>query len=239
MGLDGEHRVLVSRHAAVLAALLGLGAPAASACGVELVLALDVSRSVINAEYDLQKGGLARALADPAVVNAITTIEGGVMATVSEWSGPDAQAQTVPWRHLTDKQSVAAFVTELQATRRQFFAAFTAVGDALWHANALSATNPKRCKRRVIDVSGDGVSNRGRAPAPIADALARNGVTVNALIITGAKPDPVPFYETNVIRGPGAFLEIANGFRDYARAMRRKLLRELAPAVASADTVLK
>ena len=208
------------------------GATPAGACGIELVLAVDVSRSVINAEYDLQLGGLAAAFRHPEVIEAIGWIQGGVMATVMEWSGPEAQAQTVDWTHLTTPPSVIDFANAIEATDRQFFAAFTAVGEALWFANGLSASNPKRCLRRVIDISGDGASNRGRAPGPIASALAANGVTINALVINGALPDPEAFYAQNVIRGPGAFLEVADSFNDYPAAIRRKLLRELAPGFA-------
>ena len=42
------------------------------ACGLELVLAMDVSRSVINPEYDLQMGGLAAAFRAPEVAEAIS-----------------------------------------------------------------------------------------------------------------------------------------------------------------------
>lgn len=241
MGIDGEHRKLVSRirHTArrwLATGLLTLGlAPGAGACGLELVLALDVSRSVLNAEYNLQRQGLADALTSPEVIDAIGWMRGGAMVTLTQWSGPATQAQTIGWRHLTDARSVRAFAAEVARNRRQFFSAYTAVGEALWHANTLSATNPLTCRRRVIDVSGDGASNRGRAPGPIASALAANGVTINALVITGAKPDPVDYYRENVVRGTGAFLEVAHGFDDYTRAMRRKLTRELGPAVAMTE----
>ena len=215
----------------VLAAMI-LIAPAARACGLELVLAIDVSRSVINAEYDLQISGLARAFRNAEIIEAIGWIPGGVMATVTQWSGPVSQVQSIGWRHLTDPGTVSAFASEIEGMNRQFFAAYTAVGEALWHANALSATNPRSCSRRVIDISGDGASNRGRAAGPIATALAANGVTVNALVIRGAKPDPERYYSDNVVRGPGAFLETADSFDDYAVAIRAKLLRELAPSLA-------
>jgi len=216
----------------VLLAATGTAAPA-HACGLELVLAMDVSRSVVNAEFDLQMGGLAAAFRDPEVAEAIRWMPGGVMATVTQWSGPDSQVQPVPWTHLTDASSAASFADAIELQKRAFFAAYTAIGDALVHANGLSATNPQPCARRVIDVSGDGASNRGLAPGPIATALAANGVTVNGLVILGAWPDPADFYLENVIRGEGAFLEIAEDFSDYAAAIRRKLLRELTPQLAA------
>ncbi len=217
------------RRAAMLlvAGLLAGGHPARAAdCGLELVLAMDVSYSVVNSEYDLQMGGLADAFRDPEVAEAITWITGGVMATVTQWSGPEAQAQPVPWTHLTDAASAAAFAAAIERQERAF-ASYTAVGEALFHANRLGATNPRRCARRVIDVSGDGANNKGRPPLPMAEALSANGVTVNGLVIMGAWPDPVEFYLRNVVRGDGAFLETAANFADYADAIKRKLLREL------------
>ena len=210
------------------------GLPARAAdCGLELVLAMDVSRSVVDSEFDLQMGGLALAFRDPEVVDAISWIHGGVMATVTQWSGPESQTQPVPWRHLTDAATAAAFATAIERQQRNFFASYTAIGEALFHANSLSATNPLRCKRRVIDVSGDGASNRGRPVRPMAEALAASGVTVNGLVILGAWPDPAEFYLRNVVRGGSAFLETAANFADYAAAIKRKLLREIIPQVAT------
>ena len=220
------------RVLAIALAALCLALPA-RACGVELVLAMDVSRSVVNSEYDLQMGGLAAAFRDPEVVETITWTHGGVMATVTQWSGPRSQAQTVPWTHLTDADSAARFAAAISGQRRQFFAAFTAIGEALIHAAALSALNPNPCLRKVIDVSGDGRSNRGRAPGPVADLLASQGVTINGLVIQGGRPDPTEHYRTEVIRGGASFLEAADGFEDYARAIKAKLLRELSPQLSA------
>lgn len=213
-----------------IAVAVGLSAAPARACGVELVLAMDVSRSVVNAEYELQFQGLASALRHPEVVDAIGWIPGGMMATLTQWSGPANQIQSIDWHHLETPEQISDFADKVAATPRHFFAAYTAVGDALWHANRLSASNPRDCRRRIIDVSGDGASNRGRDPGPVSAALAANGVTINALVIKGARPDPETYYAENVIAGAGAFIEVADSFNDYARAMQAKLLRELAPA---------
>ena len=218
----------------LLSGFLAASAPAqADACGLELVLAMDVSRSVVDSEYDLQMNGLAAAVRDAEVIETINWIQGGMMVIVTQWSGPEAQAQHVPWTHLTNAASIAAFATAIERQDRVFFASYTAVGDALFHADSLSATNPLRCKKRVIDVSGDGASNRGRSARHMAEALAASGVTVNGLVILGARPDPAEFYLRNVVRGDGAFLETAANFADYANAIKRKLLRELTPEVAA------
>lgn len=220
-------------RAALAAALLTAAAGPASACGLELILAMDVSRSVVNAEYDLQMTGLSSAFRDAAVIEAIEWTQGGVMATVTQWSGPESQTQSVPWMHLQTASDAIAFADAIDRQSRAFFAAYTAIGEALFHAASISAGNPMTCSRKVVDVSGDGASNRGRMTRPVAEALAETGFTVNALVIDGARDDPVAFYRRQVVRGPGAFLMVADGFEDYARAIREKLLREMTPELAA------
>ncbi|NNL18103.1 MAG: DUF1194 domain-containing protein, partial [Boseongicola sp.] len=71
------------------------------------------------------------------------------------------------------------------------------------------------------------VNNEGYEPFLAYRNFVFDGVQVNGLVIAGARPDPVPYYKQHVIFGPGAFVEIAAGFEDYERAMKRKLLREI------------
>jgi Ca-activated chloride channel family protein len=92
------------------------------------------------------------------------------------------------------------------------------------------------CGRRVVDISGDGPSNEGRAPHALWDALARANVTVNALVIEEGIPGLTAYFETDVITGPGAFAMTANTFADYPDEIARKLYRELTKAIASAQT---
>jgi len=227
---SGLRRVL--RAIAVPALLIAAGAGPARGCGLALVLAMDVSQSVDDAEYQLQMGGLAAAFRDPGIAHAIASIPGGIMATVTQWSGPESQLQTLPWTHLTDAAGAEAFAGAIAAQHRAF-AAYTAIGAALTHASSLLAENARDCARQVIDVSGDGASNQGALPLPIAEGLAARGVTVNGLVILGAWPDPAEYYRRNVVRGEDAFLETAANFADYAEAIRRKLQRELGPKLAA------
>jgi len=202
---------------------------------VELILAMDVSRSVINAEYHLQMQGLADAFRDPAVKDAIGWAHGGVMATVTQWSGPETQFQSVAWTSIKAAADAEAFANAIENQRRKFFSAYTAPGDALRHAAAVSTKNPTSCRRKVIDLSGDGAGNRDSSTRDVADELIAEGFTINGLVILGAVPDPLAYYARDVIGGPGAFVEVAEGFDDYARAIRLKLLRELAPGFAELD----
>ena len=214
-------------RAMALSMLLALVPAGAGACALELILAVDVSGSIDSEEFALQTEGMATAFEDPQVAEAIIHQEGGVLITLTHWSGASRQRHVTGWHLLEGPQSMAAFAHAIREGGRHWRNYSTAIGEALNHALIVSKTAPVTCKRRVIDMSGDGVSNEGRAPRPIADQLSTLGYTVNALVIRGDSPDPVRFYEHNVLAGRQAFIEIAEGFDDYPRAIRRKLLKEI------------
>lgn len=212
----------------LLTAAAILLAPAmARACALELILAVDISGSIDAQEFALQNEGLAAAFEDPRLIEAIIHQKGGIYVVLTQWSGATRQRQVTDWHHLTDAESMAAFAREVRRGGRNWRNYSTAIGEALFHAMNVGKSVPAECKRRVIDVSGDGVNNEGRAPRAIADSLAAMGYTINGLVIRGDTPDPVRFYEVNVLAGPRAFLEVAADFEDYPRAMLRKLLKEI------------
>ncbi|MDA1287202.1 MAG: DUF1194 domain-containing protein, partial [Proteobacteria bacterium] len=91
------------------------------------------------------------------------------------------------------------------------------------------------CRRRVIDVSGDGSSNEGTDPASLHRQLWRDGFTVNGLAIEGSEPDMTAYYWENVIAGEKAFVMTANGFADYPARIKLKLLREVTEQVSALD----
>jgi Ca-activated chloride channel family protein len=216
-----------SGAAALLLAGLA-GAPAgAEGCALELILAVDVSGSIDEQEFALQMEGLAAAFEDRALIDAVEVQEGSVLVTLTQWSGASRQRQVTAWHLLDSGASMAAFARAIRHSGRDWRNYSTAIGEALRHALKVGETAPERCRRRVVDVSGDGVNNEGRAPRAMADALAAIGYTVNGLVIRGDTPDPVKHYEVNVLAGPRAFLEVAASFKDYPDAIRRKLLREV------------
>ncbi|QIE56488.1 DUF1194 domain-containing protein [Pikeienuella piscinae] len=224
-------------RALILAAAgaVGLAAPAAAAaqdqCAVALVMAMDVSRSVSSREYDLQMNGLANAFRAPDVIDLIRAQKGGVMATVMIWGDETQQKQTTPWTLLTGGPELETFAAGIEQTHRSFGFTLTGLGAAMRFADGLLSENHTPCRRSVIDISGDGVWNDGPPPSVIWPTMAR-GITVNGLVILGATPDPYPYYRDEVIGGPGAFVETAADFDDYAHAIRLKLLRELSPALS-------
>ncbi len=218
-----------------LAALLILAAsPVAAECRLALLLALDVSASVDPREDALQRGGLARALLDPAVVDAfLADPERGVSLGIFEWSGPYAQAGLVDWLDIASQDDLALAAGVLAGSERSRDDMPTALGYALGHAARLFDTGPD-CDARTLDVSGDGRNNEGFPPGSAYRAYAFSGVTVNGLAIAGGEAGVAEYYRTELIHGPGAFVIEADGFRDYERAMRVKLLRELqGPVIGS------
>jgi hypothetical protein len=220
--------------AAIVAMLCTVGAARAEPerVGTALVLLIDVSGSIDNTEYELQKDGMAAAFRDPAVVKAIWNQPFGRMAVaVIEWS--DSAAVVLPWTVIEDEGTSARFAMMLDQVQRTSRGS-TALGSAI--AFAINLFDSCGCEpaRRVIDVSGDGLSNSGALTAAAGRDLAvERGIVVNGLPITGDGSDVGLYehYDTEVRGGTGAFVIEANGFADFARAIRQKLVLEIAYAL--------
>jgi hypothetical protein len=211
----------------MLAAAAPGPAPAQFAqCRLALVFALDVSASVDSAEYRLQLDGLSGALREPAVRAAVLGPGGAVAMSAYEWSGTRQQAMIAPWSLIDSDRALDAFAGRVAAHTRRYAEFPTAVGYALGYGAVLLRDAPP-CRRRTIDVSGDGVSNDGFGPAAAYRHFDFGGVTVNGLVVGGADPEVVDFYRHSVAYGADAFVELAQDYADYGRAMRRKLLREI------------
>lgn len=213
--------------ALVLCALMP--APAI-ACRLALLLALDVSASIDDREYALQSNGLAAAILSPDVARAFLSSPNPVALSVFEWSGQRNQHIVVDWRLIETQSDLLAVARHIRQPYRTEKLSPTSLGNALGFAARHFASAPV-CARQTLDVSGDGTNNDGYPPASAYRAYPFDGVVVNALAIGGAQhlPSLVRYFEIEVVRGPGAFVEIANDHEDFERAMRRKLERELAP----------
>ena len=202
-----------------------LHAPA-QACRLALAFALDVSASVDKSEYRLQLEGLAEALNAPAVRAAILGPGGGIALSAYEWSGQRQHVMIVPWSLITAANELDAFTARLRAHQRRYGEFPTAIGYALSYGHLLMRSAPS-CQRQVIDISGDGISNDGFGPSSAYKAFNFDKITVNGLVIGAGDLELISFYKYAVIRGPEAFVEVAQDYRDYPRAMLRKLLREI------------
>lgn len=199
---------------------------------LELVLAVDTSGSVDDGEYALQISGIANAFRDPEVLAAIAAGPlGRIAVTVAFWAESRLPKQSLAWVVIADAAGAAAFADRLEALPRADPSGGTGIGQGVIYAVRIMEDNGLNGSRRVVDVSGDGRETPFRyfsVPPEQARAYAASrGVTVNGLAILADEPDLEQYYRASVIVGPGAFTLAADGFDDFAEAMRRKLLREI------------
>jgi hypothetical protein len=209
-----------------LAALALAASPAAAQeCRIALSLGIDVSNSVDAAEYRLQTRGLAAALTAPEVRAAFFSAPGRVALQVFEWSGRRQQSVRQDWMMIAVPADLDAVAARLRAQERSAAAHATALGHAM-RFGAVQLERGPVCAERKLDLAGDGENNDGLEPA---DALRPGAgpLTINALAIGPERAALAEYFAENVIRGPGAFVELARDHADFERAMRRKLVREL------------
>ncbi|MDQ8697441.1 DUF1194 domain-containing protein [Hyphomicrobium sp. LHD-15] len=225
------------------AGLLPLQARAETLVDVELVIAADVSISMDREEKRLQQEGFARALRDPEIVRAI---QGGSLGRIAvvyfEWGGEKQQRVVVPWTLIDGAASAHRFAERLERRSPAKFLRGTSLSSALEKAEELLRQSGFSGARRVVNISGDGMNNKGPEIEPIRRALIGSGVTINGLPIvykgllegviegpdTNADPKSlIGYFEDHVIGGPYAFVEPVVAMQNYAEAIHRKLLREI------------
>ncbi len=232
------------------------GAQAQAPVSIELVIAVDTSMSIDGFEYDLLMKVIASAFRTPEIVNLIGQHD-GVSVTLFQWSSEVNAQYMIPWQLLTDPASVLSFAAKVEKAERDPNRVFTAIGEAIAFGVRLIAENAFEGRQLKIDVSGDGRNNIGVPPSIPRQEANTLGIVINGLpIITHIVDDWIitnpPFrlpthtnvdyydletyYREKVIQGPGAFVEIANDYDDFARAFLRKLLRELTPLVSQENS---
>jgi hypothetical protein len=227
--------------AVMLAALLAFPEGArAQVTDLLLVLAADVSRSIDESEFALQRKGYSAAVTDPRVLAAI---RGGVTGTIAicfvEWSGAGEQNVVADWTIIHDEEDAGGLAAAILAAPRSFIGR-TSISGAIDFAMERFAAAAPRANRRIIDISGDGTNNSGRSVTDARDEALRQGATINGLAIINDRPNPgyafhtqppggLPeWYRQNVIGGPGAFLRVVEDFHSFADAMTNKLVSEIA-----------
>jgi uncharacterized protein DUF1194 len=230
----------------ILTGVAALPAAAAAAEQVDLllVLAADVSRSVDNAKFQLQREGYAAAISDRRVLDAIRSGRNArVGLTFVEWSGAGSQRVLIDWTTIGDAETARSFGDRLLEAPRSF-ADRTSISGAIEFAMGQLARAPYESVRRTIDVSGDGTNNAGRDVTLARDEAVAQGVTINGLVILSETPlawnpdhtNPPGglqnYYRNNVIGGPGAFVLVAENFNSFGQAIVKKMIAEVAQAGA-------
>ena len=227
---------------AILPAITALVPSASAAEDVDLllVLAADVSRSVDQPKFQLQREGYAAAISDPRVLDAISSGPNRRIAVCFvEWSGQGNQKLVIDWTLISDANSARAFGDQLAEAPRSF-ADRTSISGGIEFSMAQFERAPYSATRRTIDVSGDGTNNSGRDVVAARDDAVKQGVTINGLVILSERPLPwnpehtnppgglAKYFQDNVIGGPGAFVIVAEDFKSFGQALISKMIAEIA-----------
>lgn len=239
-----------------LIALLGQIPLAAAAFAAEqvdllLVLAADVSRSVDQQKFLLQREGYAAALTDPRVLKAIRSgATGKIAIAFVEWSGVGAQKVVIDWTLIDGDDKARRFADHVIEAPRSF-ADRTSISGGIDFSVAQFERAPFTATRHTIDVSGDGTHNSGRDVTIARDEAVAKGITINGLVILSERPmswnpehtNPPggleAYFRNNVIGGPGAFVMVAQDFKAFGQALINKLIAEIALLPAETDVVLR
>jgi hypothetical protein len=214
---------------------------------LEVILAADVSRSIDDGEFDLQRKGYAAALTDPRVLTAIRGRSGAAIGVCFiEWSGEEDQQVVVDWAEIRDEEDAGTIATAILAAPRSFMGR-TSISAAIDFAMAHFAKSKWQANRHIIDISGDGTNNSGRPVTEARDQAIAGGATINGLAIINDRPNlgysahtqppgglPL-YYRQNVIGGPNAFLLVVQDFNSFADAMANKLAKEIDVSGSAAE----
>jgi hypothetical protein len=225
--------------ACVLALTSAKADPQAPVVDLELILAVDVSFSMSEAEQRVQREGYASAFRHPDIARAILSgPRGRIAVSYIEWAGPKYQRVLLPWTVIASYKEARRFADFLtiQPIRRE---AGTSISAALLRAASLFTLSKFTSQQRVIDLSGDGINNAGPPVAPIRDKLVAAGISINGLPITlrlGTSDRYESFtadylksyFENCVIGGLNAFVIGINSIDQFEVAIRRKLMLEIA-----------
>jgi hypothetical protein len=207
-----------------------------------LALAMDVSRSMDQPKFQLQREGYAAAISDPQVLNAIKSgAHQKIAICFIDWSAPGEQNLVIGWSIIDGIASATRFADLIAKAPRSFYNS-TSIGGGINFAAAQFARAPFEAERHTIDVSGDGTNNSGRDVRMARDQAVAKDITVNGLVIltdiqeSRNPPHTNPpgglekYYRENVIGGPGSFVMVAEDFNSFGRSMVKKLIAEIAAA---------
>ncbi len=244
MRLFARHFACLSAYRALpaLLCILFLLAEPAAAQGkkevdVALGMAIDISGSIDPVEAHLQRQGYVDAFRDPVVVKAILGGPTGRISVVYyEWSDSWMQKLLIDWTLLDSESTIAAFAQRLSDAPISV-ARRTSISGAIRYAVPLFARNPYQADRQVLDISGDGSNNDGILVTDARFEALKARIVINGLPIMNDRPNPFGFpseadldkyYLHCVTGGPHSFVEVARNFDDFPRAVRKKLLQEVA-----------
>jgi len=238
----------LARLFAFLLATLSMVAPALAQDRKEvdlaLALAIDISGSIDPEEAHLQRQGYVMAFRDPVIVRAILGgANGRIAVAYFEWSDSWMQKLLIDWTLLDSEASIAAFADRL-ANAPISIARRTSISGAIRFAIPLFGRSPWDPMRKVLDISGDGSNNDGGLVTDMRYEALKERIVINGLPVMNDRANPFGFpaeedldkyYLHCVTGGPHSFVEVARNFEDFPRAVRKKLLQEVADVGPRSD----
>ena len=229
--------------AALMATTAWTSTHAAERVDLLLVLAADVSGSMDDSKFELQRSGYVAAFSNPRVIEALRGgPRGRVAAAFIEWSGALQQKVVIDWTVISNDETARQFGDRIMEAPRAFARNSTSISAGIDFGMTQLDRAPYKGHRRVIDVSGDGDNNSGREPAAARDVAIAKGITINGLVIQTEPPSHsysshtnppgglANYYRNNVIGGAGAFVVVAENFNSFGNAITKKLIAEIAQA---------
>ena len=222
---------------ALLLAALPVAAQDKKEVDLALVLAIDISGSIDPDEARLQRQGYVEAFRDPFIVKAILGGNHGRIAVAYfEWSDAWVQKLLIDWTLLDSEAAIEAFARRLSDAPISI-ARRTSISGAIRYAVPMYGRLPYEPERKVLDISGDGSNNDGGLVTDLRHDALKERIVINGLPIMNGRPNPFGFpaeddldkyYLHCVTGGPRSFVEVARSFEDFPRAVRKKLLQEVA-----------
>lgn len=229
-------RALVCLFALILS-VLPVAAQDKQEVDLALALGIDISGSIDPDEARLQREGYVNAFRDPAIIKAILSgANGRIAVSYYEWSDSWMQKLLIDWTLLDSEAAIQLFATRLSEAPISI-ARRTSISGAIRYAIPLLGRSPYEAQRKVLDISGDGSNNDGGLVTEMRHEALKERIIINGLPIMNDRPNPFGFpnetdldryYLHCVIGGPRSFVEVARSFEDFPRAVRKKLLQEVA-----------
>ncbi len=227
--------------AALMAATSWGSTQAGARVDLLLLLAADVSGSMDESKFELQRSGYAAAFSNPRVIEAIRAgPRGRIAVAFIEWSGILQQKIVIDWTVISNDETAHQFGDRIIEAPRAFARNSTSISAGIDFAMTQLDRAPYEARRRVIDVSGDGDNNSGRDVTTARDEAIAKGVTINGLVILTETPNRwnsthtnppgglANYYRNNVIGGTGAFVVVAENFSSFGNVLIKKLIAEIA-----------
>ncbi len=148
------------------------------------MLAVDISQSMDEKEFALQRAGYVEALRHPDFIKAVRSgTNGRIALAYFEWAGTVRDDAILAWQIIDGRDSANAFADKIAARPFRSFRGTSISGALAFGADLFEKHRLRWRARSVIDISGDGPNNIGPPVTATRDAALAKGIVINGLPI--------------------------------------------------------